>query len=298
MDHESITTSSPECTSSIDRLLFALYACAVADIRRVFEVHQRSKVIQTETLRAKFSAWERGQISGSAAFLLHHKGLMEVPETAMNLARKIIQVEQTCGQIEELLAASLAGSPWALPNICLRCGGPGSWRQVQKPNPGAAPEVSWRFGRPENHIPLCYRCAYRIKWSHTIVQIDLAYGVWGVRFEAFERWRKDWISDRLPNDWDKRAYPLWPASFGGQEWETGSGGLDFVVPQPPTHVLRKPEHILQLAKWLRVPKKRVRSGAEDPVLLRLNSCYLPGNSPLPDTGSIPSRLEPAVQLAC
>jgi hypothetical protein len=48
--------------------LFSLLAEAVADIRRIREVHQG--VLRPEIQRRKFEAWERGQIVSSAGFIL------------------------------------------------------------------------------------------------------------------------------------------------------------------------------------------------------------------------------------
>ena len=91
------------------------------------------------------------------------------------------------------------------------------------------PELAWRLVRPENAVPLCRDCARKLHFGkREQVRHDLVWGLWGPRFEALERWY--WAvrgegAYRLPKNWDKETYPLWPREFGGQSWQTGSGAI-------------------------------------------------------------------------
>jgi len=156
--------------------------------------------------------------------------------------------------MEELLAASVAGVPWKgdFSNACFRCGKGGSWRPAILPF-SDIPDLSWRYERPENAVPLCHKCAARLKWNHQEdVRIDLAWGLWGPRFEAFWKWHTATLKNRLPADWDKLDYPLWPVQFGGSTWENGSGAEMHAEPRPPQGVQLSNMHRDALARGLGV----------------------------------------------
>lgn len=239
-------------SASLGGLFFALMAQAVADIRRVNEVHQRSGSVHPEIIRDKFAPWERGQILGSAGFILSNLEVYELPQNAICLSKKLLRLEQP--QLSELLAASVAGVPWKqdFSNACLRCGKGGSWRSAILPSSGV-PDLSWRYERPENAVPLCHKCAARLNWiRQEDVRINLAWGLWGPRFEAFWRWHTAATKKDLPEDWDKLDYPLWPAKFGGQTWESGSGLEAHADPRPPQGIQLSGVHQEALARGLGV----------------------------------------------
>jgi hypothetical protein len=238
--------------TSIDKLLFALFKEAVADMRRVHEAHARSRDVCSEVLREKFAAWERGQLTNSASFLLDFSQLYDLPETALHLSWQVLDVETS--YLAEITAASVAGVPWQaeFPIHCLRCGNPkASWRLVLAPSPGLAPESSWRYERPENHVSLCRRCVSWLKWKEKEdLRLDLAQGLWGQRHDAFLAWHQAAKQGRLPADWDRESYPLWPRIFGGETWETGNGAFEVADPRPPVGVCRTSAHLAMLSRLL------------------------------------------------
>jgi len=255
---------------SIDRLIFALIADALADLRRVHEAHGRKGRVQAEVLQQRFDAWERGQMINSAGFLLDFVDSVDLPENAVRLSRQLLDLEQTGGHLAELTAASIAGMPWKndLPRVCLRCGGACTWRPVLAPPDDLPSEMSWRCGRPENHVPLCNRCAYRIGWREADVRRILAVGLWGRRWDAFLRWYTAAADGSLPlDDWDREIDPLWPAPFGGDRWETGSGALGCADPRLPTGVERTREEQIALSQTLRRGSSRRWQVAPSPFLV-------------------------------
>ena len=238
--------------TSLGGLFFALMAQAVADIRRVNEVHHRSGSVRPEILREKFAPWERGQIVGSAGFILSNLDVYQLPQNAVSLSKQLLHIEQS--QMAELLAASVAGVPWKadFSNACLRCGKGGSWRPAILSS-SDIPDLSWRYERPENAVPLCHKCAARLQWNRQEdVRVDLAWGLWGPRFEAFWKWHTATMKNNLPVDWDKLDYPLWPARFGGPTWENGSGAEMHADPRPPQGVQLSGVHRDALARGLGV----------------------------------------------
>jgi hypothetical protein len=241
-----------EVTTSIDRLLFALLKEAVADIRRVHEAHNRCKEVRQEVLREKFTLCERGQLANSAGFLLDFSHLCNLPETALQLSWQVLDVEANC--LAEITAASVAGVPWQgdFPIQCLRCGRTeASWRPVLDPSRALTPESTWRYERPENHVPLCRRCAAWLEWGERgDLKTDLAQVLWGQRFNALWAWHQAARQDRLPADWDLEDYPLWPREYGGENWESGSGAFEHVDPRPPEGVCRTTAHRAALSRIL------------------------------------------------
>ncbi len=246
-----------------DSLLFALLAEAVADIRRIREAHPGD--VKPEIQRSKFEPWERGQMVSSAGFLLDFSRAWSLPEGAVKLSRSVLRAEEP--YLDELVAASVAGIPWRheFPNHCIRCGKPGSWRPILSPAADAPAEIAWRYQRPENAVPICHHCTETLGLLRDFsMQIDMAWGLWGPRFEAFWRWHKALEENSLP-DWDPYAYPLWPRAFGGDTWETGSGALKQAEPRPPRDVARNEQHLSALRRALYSKRFRGRQPGEAPL---------------------------------
>ena len=241
-------TGAMDASLRMDSLLFALLAEAVADIRRLRETHRGQ--LRPEIQRKKFEVWERGQIVSSAGFLLDFSRAWKLPSGAVKLSHAVLEAEEP--YLEELVAASVAGVPWrhTFPNACLRCGKPGSWRSILQPSSKAPVETIWRYQRPENAVPLCHHCTETLELLRRAdLQTDLAWGLWGPRFEAFWGWHKAFQEKRLP-DWDSCNYPLWPPEFGGDTWENGSGSLKHAEPRPPRGIVRSEAHMQALRRVL------------------------------------------------
>ena len=247
----------------MDGLLFALLAEAVADIRRIREAHHGE--LQPEVQRQKFEAWERGQMVSSAGFLLDFSHAWNLPSGAVNLSRSVLRAEEP--YLDELVAASVGGIPWRheFPNHCMRCGKPGSWRPILSPAPFTPIEVAWRYERPENAIPFCHHCSETLNFLRSeSLRFDLAWGLWGPRFEALWNWHKALQENRL-SVWDMYADPLWPREFGGSTWETGSGALKHSEPRPPRGVARTEQHLSALRRGLFSKRFRGRQPGEAPL---------------------------------
>ncbi|MEP0807240.1 MAG: hypothetical protein HRF47_17295 [Chloroflexota bacterium] len=254
--------------SRIDGLLFALLAEAVADIRRIREAHQGE--VKPEVQRKKFEAWERGQIVSSAGFLLDFSRAWNLPHGAVKLSYSVLQAEEP--YLDELVAASVAGIPWRheFPNHCMRCGKAGSWRPILNPAPDAPVEMIWRYQRPENAVPMCHHCTETLNLlKNESMQIDLAWGLWGPRFESLWQWHQAVKNNCLP-EWDPYAFPLWPREFGGESWETGSGALKHAEPRPPHGIARNEQHMDALRHALFSKKFRGRQPGEAPLQKLLN----------------------------
>ncbi|MBI5841695.1 MAG: hypothetical protein HZB19_16510 [Chloroflexi bacterium] len=255
----------------MDSLLFALLAEAVADIRRIREAHQGE--IRPEIQRRKFEAWERGQIVSSAGFLLDFSRAWNLPDGAVKLSYSVLQVEEP--YLDELVAASIAGIPWRheFPNACMRCGKPGSWRPILNPSLDVPVEIAWRYQRPENAIPICHHCTETLGLLRSeLLQLDLVWGLWGPRFEAFWQWHRGMKNNHLPK-WDPYAFPLWPPEFGGPTWESGSGSLKHAEPRPPHDIERSEQHVTALRRALYSKKFRGRQPGEAPLQKLLDFCF-------------------------
>jgi hypothetical protein len=274
----TILSTSPDLPQSgaldadirMDSLLFALLAEAVADIRRIREAHQGE--VRPEIQRRKFEAWERGQIVSSAGFLLDFSHAWNLPDGAVKLSYSVLRVEEP--YLDELVAASIAGIPWRheFPNACMRCGKPGSWRPILNPPPGAPVEITWRYQRPENAIPICHHCTETLDLLRSEpLQLDLVWGLWGPRFEAFWQWHRGMKNNHLP-EWDQYTHPLWPREFGGNTWESGSGSLKHAEPRPPHDIKRSEQHVTALRRALYSKKFRGRQPGEAPLQKLLDFC--------------------------
>jgi len=276
---DTIISTAPDLPQSgalapatrMDSLLFALLAEAVADMRRIREAHQGE--VKPEIQRSKFEAWERGQIVSSAGFLLDFSQAWSLPDGAVKLSYSVLQAEEP--YLDEIVAASVAGIPWRheFPNACIRCGKPGSWRPILTPEPDTPVEVSWRYQRPENAVPICHHCTETLGLLRNhAMQIDLVWGLWGPRFEALWQWHKARQGKCLPT-WDQYADPLWPQEFGGETWESGSGSLQFAEPRPPQGVTRNVEHLTALRRALYSKPFRGRQPGETHLLQLLEFSF-------------------------
>ncbi len=208
-------TGGVDANTGVQDLIFALLASAVADIRRVKAVCNISGFgqVDPEIVQKRFAPWERGNILASAGFILDYSvpARISVPEGALFLSEQMVELEHEFQ--DELLAAAVAGTPWrrAFSSDCLRCGKNATWRFVL-PSDGFAPELAWRLARPENAVPLCRDCARKLRFAKKEEsRRDLAWSLWGPRFEALERWY--WAvrgegAYLLPKNWDKEIYPL------------------------------------------------------------------------------------------
>jgi hypothetical protein len=191
----------------------------------------------------------------SAGFILDCRieAQISIPDGAISLSRQMLDVENTFQ--DELFAAALAGIPWEkdFSKACIRCGKNASWRFVLA-SENLPPELAWRLKRPENAVPLCRDCARKLHFAkNEQVRRQLLWGLWGPRFEALESWlwavRGEGVY-RLPRNWSKAEYPLWPKEFGGRDWDSGSGDLMNCVPREPKEIRRTQAQKRILAKLL------------------------------------------------
>ena len=239
---------------SASPLIFALFADALADLRRVKSVCLTGGEVVQAKLKERFAPWERGKILGSAGFVIDYSGTVtwRIPPGAIELAHQVLNLEKDYH--DELLAASIAGLPWQkeLPNKCLRCGRGASWRPVLPVPAGLPVESAWRLERPENAVPLCHDCVETTRFAlDGDIRHDLAWALWGARFEALERWylaAQRRAGYGLPKDWSRESHPLWPREFGGRDWAGGSGDAKCCAARSPVHVRRTARQQKILAK--------------------------------------------------
>jgi hypothetical protein len=233
-----------ESEVSASGLVFALFADALADLRRVKSVALVNGEVDQIKMHEKFAPWERGQIVSSAGFVVDYTTSVtwRIPDGALELAHRILQIEKDYH--DELVAASAAGIPWQreISNKCIRCAKGGSWRFVLRIPVQMAVEISWRLERPENAVPLCRDCAETLKFAaDEQVRRDLASALWGARFDALQRWYsavQHLDGFRLPKDWLREQFPLWPKEFGGIDWASGSGAMKYCGARYPENVRR------------------------------------------------------------
>ncbi len=228
--------------ASLDRLVFILLTTALMDLRRLKDFIPGK--LTNEDVRRQFDVLERGHLTNSAAYIASYEGRYSIPKGAIVLSKDLLKVEKP--YLAELHAASIAGYPWQadIPGACARCGKNCTWRQVIDPPEICPPESRWRYGRPENHVPLCRKCIGILKWqSNPELRTGLAKLLWRERFAAFQRWHENFVSQTLPEDWDPLNNPLWPPEYGGETWETGSGTAEHAIPLPP------PETRQRILSW-------------------------------------------------
>jgi len=228
--------------ASLDRLLFILLATAVMDLRQLKDFVPGK--LSIDQIRQQFDVLERGQLTGSAAYVTSYEGCYSIPRGAIALSKDLLETEKP--YLAELHSASIAGGPWPseIPGTCARCGKNCTWRQVIATPKSCPQESRWRYGRPENHIPLCRKCIGILNWRTNLeLRSSLAKLLWRERFEAFQRWHAAVLNKNLPDDWEPLDYPLWPAEYGGETWETGSGAANHAIPMPP------PDEHLRNLSW-------------------------------------------------
>ena len=262
----------------VDSLVFALLAEAVSDLRRVKDAQQRG--VPLDSLGGHFEVWERGQIASSAGFLLDFSRGYSVPAGALRLSRTLLSAEKP--HLEELFAASVAGTPWQkdVQRACLRCGRGGYWRYALQAPAKTPVEVAWRYLRPENAIPLCHRCVDTLELHQKAdLGIDLAWGLWGKRFEGLWQWHRAFEQNNLPA-WDRLTHPLWPMEYGGETWAAGSGALEYAVPRGPEGVQRAPAQAEALKRALFSKRIQQRHLANTPLrhLLELDEHQTSGGN--------------------
>ena len=256
-NHRHSSEGGVDVDTGIKDLIFALFAASVADLRRVRSVCGISGYgrVDPEIIRNHFSPWERGKILASAGFILDCRieAQISIPDGAISLSRQMLDVENAFQ--DELFAAALAGVPWEkdFSKACIRCGKNSSWRFVL-PSENLPPELAWRLKRPENAVPLCRDCTRKLHFAkNEQVRRQLLWGLWGPRFEALESWlwavRGEGVY-RLPRNWSKADYPLWPKEFGGRDWASGCGDLMNCVPREPKEIRRTQAQKRVLAKLL------------------------------------------------
>jgi hypothetical protein len=247
-----------ESEVSASHLVFALFADALADLRRVKSLCLIKGEVDPAKLKSRFAPWERGKIVGSAGFVVDYSESVtwRIPAGAVELSHQILYIEKD--DQDELLAASAAGGPWQkeLSNKCIRCSKGGSWRFALPVPAGMRVEISWRLERPENAVPLCHDCVETVKFAlDEHIRHDLASALWGARFDALERWYlavRNMDGYALPKDWSREQFPLWPKEFGGQDWASGSGAAKHCVLRDPKNVRRSQKQQKTLEKLLRL----------------------------------------------
>ncbi len=240
---------------SIHLMLYQMFADSLCDLRRVKDnCLAQDGTIDYERLKERYAPWERGHIYASAGFVLDYSTDINwsLPRSAVPISKDVLRCEQE--DADEILAAMSGAIPsWRLTlrAVCVGCSRGGTWRSVLPIPPGMLPEVSWRLLRPENHIPLCKYCARRYDVHRKPqIRLELTRAFWGARFSALERWYDGarGLKGGLPEDWNKGTHPLWPDTFGGDTWETGSGASIHTLPEWPKHVQRNPEQIEYLKR--------------------------------------------------
>jgi len=201
-----------------------------------------------DDLRRSWRAWEedvhaRARAVAAAYFLREIDGLPKPVET---MTRVVLQ--RVNGDLGDYLIADLwGGREWKqewrreYPQLfrCLRCGSPARWQPVLSPPPAHRGKAwTWRYARPENHIPLCRRCRWKLEQRFgPHIARDLAEALWGPRFRALERLhRRAEQDDAFRPDWDLERFPLWPD--GGEDWAHGSGAAEDIAPRPPFGIAR------------------------------------------------------------
>jgi hypothetical protein len=252
---DGLPVGGTDSSISIHLIIYQLFADSLCDLRKVKDnCLTREGTINHEKLKQKYAPWDRGQIYASAGFVLDYSAYSNwsLPRSVIPLSREVLRCEQE--HADEILAAMSGAIPsWrlTLKAVCIGCSRGGTWRSVLPIPPDMAPEVSWRLLRPENHIPLCKYCARRYDVHRKPqIRLELANAFWGSRFSALARWYEGarGLEGGLPRDWNKCTHPLWPDSFGGDTWETGSGASIHTLPEWPKEVQRTSEQIEYLKR--------------------------------------------------
>jgi len=252
---DDLPVGGTDSSVSIHLMIYQTFADALSDLRKVKEnCLTQDGAIDYEKLKRKYAPWDRGHILASAGFVLDYSkdSSWSLPRSAIPLSRDVLRCEQEYA--DEILAAMLGAIPsWrnTLRAVCIGCSRGGTWRSVLPVPPDMPPEVSWRLLRPENHIPLCKYCARRYDvHRRPRICLELGRAFWGVRFSSLESWYDcaSGLNGGLSEDWNKGTDPLWPDTFGGGTWETGSGASEHTLPAWPKDVQRTQEQIEYLKR--------------------------------------------------
>ncbi len=145
-------------------------------------------------------------------------GVGYIPE----FVRRHLDLSAYEDSLESILGYLFGGRDWRneddFRNVsCLRCGkASATWRPVLR-SPHPQHPASWRYSRPENHLPMCLQCYRTSREKHT----DIAEYFWGDRFRALMRWHLVFAQNPDVTWKDLQDYPLWPPEFGGPDWESG-----------------------------------------------------------------------------
>jgi hypothetical protein len=268
--------------ASLDRLIFEVIKAAVADVRSVKNtgwIYRKDGTIDPEGIN-KLPPKRRGEYLNAAGFIvdLVPELLETLPPGAVSISEDIMNAEPVEYHVE-LYAAAVASDTWTSAEMergCLRCGTRCGWREVVRVPDGLPAELAWRFARPENHVPLCKICIRTMKLAERDdrdgVMLDLAWGLWGRRFEAFFRWYQVMQNGNLPKSWDRITYPLWPEDFGGRTWEDGSGHLACCSVRGPAGVVGSDMQRRAMERGLNViPRGKIKRATGDtPSLFMLH----------------------------
>jgi hypothetical protein len=257
---DSDTTGGIDINAGLDRLLFSVLRGAVRDMRSLKDTSRlfsSDGSIDYDALQ-RLSPERRGEFISAAGWVVGFvpATTTSIPRGLVKLSRKVIEVERQSPFYLELFAAAIAGEPWRSEEMegdagrqkCIRCGKNSLWLPVLSTPKKMPPELTWRMGRPENHIPVCGTCRQKLfrgdgdgKGCRSR-KIDLAWSLWGNRFESYWDWYHAYENNGLPEDWDVIEYPLWPKKYGGNTWETGSGHVRDCAPRGPRGILRSKNH--------------------------------------------------------
>ena len=252
---DNLPVGGTDSSISIHLMIYQMFADSLCDLRKVKDnCLTQDGTVNYEKLKKKYAPWDRGQIYASAGFVLDYSAdsTWSLPSGVFHLSKAVLQCEQEYA--DEILAAMSGAVPsWRLTlrAVCIGCGRGGTWRSVLPVPADTPPEVSWRLLRPENHIPICKYCARRYDVHRKPqIRLELASAFWGARFNALEFWYEcaRGLNGGLPEDWNKGTHPLWPDTFGGDTWETGSGATIHTTPAWPQKVQRTPEQIEYLKR--------------------------------------------------
>jgi hypothetical protein len=252
---DNLPVGGTDSSISIHLMIYQMFADSLCDLRKVKDnCLTQDGTVNYEKLKKKYAPWDRGQIYASAGFVLDYSAdsTWSLPSGVFHLSKAVLQCEQEYA--DEILAAMSGAVPsWrlSLRAVCIGCGRGGTWRSILPVPADTPPEVSWRLLRPENHIPICKYFARRyVVHRKPQIRLELASAFWGARFSALEFWYEcaRGLNGGLPEDWNKGTHPLWPDTFGGDTWETGSGATIHTTPAWPQKVQRTPEQIEYLKR--------------------------------------------------
>jgi hypothetical protein len=253
-------SGATDVNASLERLLSSVLRGAFQDMRSFKDTKRLFNPdgsINYEELQ-KLTPERRGEFLSAAGFVVGYVPVTNIiPREVVKLSRKVINAEKRSPYYLELFAAAVAGESWRSEEMegdagrqkCIRCGKNASWLTVLNTPDRMPPELTWRMSRPENYIPICGMCRQKLLRGDDdggvkvrSRKIDLAWALWGNRFEAYWNWYRAYENNNLPRDWDVIEYPLWPKEYGGDTWETGSGHVLDCAPRGPRGILRSKIH--------------------------------------------------------